>query len=155
MRVVVMSDSHGDPQAVQQVLQQHPTADGFLHLGDGYRDWAFEQISPPRFLRGVCGNNDWSSAVPEQLVLDLDGVVTLAVHGHTCGVKGGLGRLKQLAQQKNAQLVLFGHTHRPFTDYTDSMWLVNPGSLGEYRNPTYCIVEIKNGKVTDVKHCSL
>ena len=155
MRVVVMSDSHGDPLAVQQVLRQNPTADGFIHLGDGYRDWAFEQVAPPTFLCGVCGNNDWSSAVPERLCLELEGVRTLAVHGHTCGVKGGLGRLKQLAQQTDAQLVLFGHTHRPLTDYTDGMWLVNPGSLGDYRNPTYCIVEIKSGKVADVKHCRL
>lgn len=152
MRIVVMSDSHGDAAAVRQVLRENPGADGFIHLGDGYRDWVFEHPAEHQFLMGVCGNCDWTCDAPRQICMEFDGVRVLAVHGHHQNVKNGLSLLRQTAREQQAALTLYGHTHRPDTDYTGGLWLVNPGSLGDAHDPSYCVVELKAGKIVDAEH---
>lgn len=151
MRIVLLSDSHGDPLAVQRAVDRNPTADGFIHLGDGYRDWAFCCPAPAQFFLGVCGNNDWGCQAPLTLCRDFDGVRIFAAHGHNHGVKYGLTRLADAARRENAQVALFGHTHRPCAEFENGLWLINPGSLG-YRDPTYCILELSGGRVVNTLH---
>ena len=38
MRIVVISDSHGDPMGVRQVLLSQPTAEAVIFCGDGAED---------------------------------------------------------------------------------------------------------------------
>ena len=39
MRVLVVSDTHGDVYALQQAVLRQPKAEVVIHLGDGYDDW--------------------------------------------------------------------------------------------------------------------
>lgn len=33
------------------------------------------------------------------------------------------------SRERQADILLFGHTHQPLTDYDDGLYILNPGSL--------------------------
>ena len=41
----------------------------------------------------------------------------------------GLYRLVCAARERQADILLFGHTHQPLIDYDDGLHILNPGSL--------------------------
>ena len=67
-------------------------------------------------------------------------------HGHYYYVSAGTETLKQEARARGAQIVLFGHTHRPVIDYTDDVIAVNPGSISyprqEGHRPSFVMMEL-------------
>jgi len=66
-------------------------------------------------------------------------------------VKWGYDRIAYYGQEKEADILLFGHTHVPFMDYYGKMLLLNPGSISLPRAtsiPTFGIINFeKEGKV--------
>ena len=80
-------------------------------------------------------------------MLILDDHRVLIAHGHTMGVKTGLLRAQYRALEQNADLLLFGHTHVPLVDASARPMLLNPGSIGDPRRPTYAVLECKDGKI--------
>ena len=118
-----------------------------LHLGDNERDCAaIEAMYPEIPLRSVKGNCD--RGYPG---LDIDEFVLcekrfFMTHGHIHGVKMGRVSIKQAAQSKNADILLFGHTHIPHQSVVENMMIINPGSIGA-GTKTYAVLEIKNGEI--------
>lgn len=164
MTLFVVSDVHERAYRLSELLDKHPRHDGFLFLGDGLR--AVERESERiNGLAAVAGNCDGislaslSGGTARELLLDLDGVRVLMMHGHAYGVKSGLDRAIAHAQNKGADVLLFGHTHIPFDRYfaeethfdgfslAKPLYVFNPGSLGEPRGgaPSYGVLEIRNG----------
>ena len=145
MELLIVSDSHGRVENIQSALErQIKKPDAILFLGDGARDldrlWSFD--IPIWAVRGNC---DWSSsdyADRTERLLYLEGHTVLLTHGHEWGVKGGLGALIAHAAEVGADIVLFGHTHKPTLQtvtagetvgkatLTRPMYLFNPGSIG-------------------------
>jgi predicted phosphodiesterase len=80
------------------------------------------------------------------------------MHGHKYGVKGGLGQAVAHAMQKDADVLIFGHTHTPLelhlrpdserADFsvTKPLTLFNPGSLGD-RHASFGTVTVRNGQL--------
>ena len=61
--------------------------------------------------------------------------------------------LRCAAMEADADIVLFGHTHVPFKDRSLGMEVLNPGSIGVGKEPTYGLVTIDSGLVTTaIKH---
>ena len=50
-------------------------------------------------------------------------------HGNYYGVSIGTSRLQEEALSRKAQIVMYGHTHRPEVDIQDDITILNPGSL--------------------------
>lgn len=154
MRIVVFSDSHRDFFGLKKAVDAQPSAALFLHLGDHIRDMEdIRDCYPERAVLGVPGNCDYGSDAPLTRVIEEGGVCIALTHGHTLGVKGGLAPLKKWAREERAQVVLFGHTHRPMSAYEDGLYLLNPGSIGHPRDgkPSYGILDIMpNGIVTNI-----
>ena len=143
MRVLVISDTHGDEQALCRAVEAQPTARVVLHLGDGVREAeAAASAYPDREFHLIRGNNDWSAgrAYPLTQELLLSGKRVFLTHGHGYRVKMGLYDVVCAARERGADILLFGHTHQPLTDYEDGLYLMNPGSLGY--GGTYGIVDI-------------
>ncbi len=74
MRILVVSDSHGDIFHLMQAVREQPRAEVILHLGDGERE-AMElrdKLPAGCTLIQVRGNNDWGSRAPltEERVLE-------------------------------------------------------------------------------------
>lgn len=133
MRILVLSDSHSDISSLKYAVESEPTAEAVLFLGDGLRD--FEEIKNKKagvYYSAVRGNCD-SAFCPYPLFSEetLGGKKIYMSHGHTEHVKYSIEPLKSTARLCGADIVLYGHTHTPFTDYDDGLYIMNPGSVRE------------------------
>ena len=137
MEAILISDSHGKTDRVRRVLDMHPDATHVLFCGDGLSDIdaVFEEF-PRKIFVSVRGNCDLFSAdpAPDERAFSLFGIAVLMAHGHTLGVKGGLGAAARRGAEEKADIFLFGHTHIPtdecFRVGDRTVHLFNPGSLG-------------------------
>jgi len=146
-KLLVMSDTHGRKAAIAATLARCNDADCVIHLGDYSQDAAYVRELTNKPVYVVRGNCDFSSEAPAELELTLEDVRIVAVHGHQQGVKMSLLRLGLFALEREAQLVLFGHTHMPTEQFYAGATLYNPGSLGEPRGnkPTFGVVTVDSG----------
>jgi len=144
MKIVVMSDSHGNAEAVEKVIAENPDADGFYHLGDGWRDFAFSSLQPGVIRIGVRGNCDMGCELPHKDVRTIDGVKIAAVHGEDFH---GLAGAVLFGTKEKAKVVLHGHTHIPNIEFVNGVFIVCPGTLKYGGVQTYAVLEIKEGTV--------
>lgn len=136
-RVIVVSDSHGDVTGLREAFEQalhHDTVDVAVFLGDGMDD--FETVRSMLYTQGtvcyaVCGNNDWGRREAGEVLFLVNGVRFYACHGHQRYVKYGLDRLWYAAQEREAQVALYGHTHREKIDLERNVTMINPGAICE------------------------
>ena len=131
-RILIFSDTHNDINACIRLLTNMKDVDAVIHAGDCVRDaedlhYAFPEI-PIYYVRG---NNDFLSGAPDKLAVTIGGKKILIVHGHMERVKYdlSLSTLTEKGEQTNADLVVFGHTHMPQTEYRGKMIILNPGSV--------------------------
>lgn len=145
MEFLIFSDSHGRAENLLAAeARQVKRPDAILFLGDGARDLSHLSIHNVP-IWAVRGNCDWSLsdlADKTERLLHFEGHTLLLTHGHEWGVKGGLGALIAHAADVDADIVLFGHTHKPTlitvcageqvgqNVLSRPMYLFNPGSVG-------------------------
>jgi uncharacterized protein len=142
MRLLVISDSHGN---YPQVLKAHELAgpvDHIIHLGDGADDaLLLEQLlEVPIFQVG--GNCDMDYRLPQELTLDLGACRLFLTHGNRHMVKSGLRQLIDKGMEVGATVTLYGHTHRPAVHRESGMLLVNPGALKQGLPGSYAILTV-------------
>lgn len=143
MRILVVSDSHGNDGLLFRAHQQAGPVDAVIHTGDGEEDARFLEETLDIPVLRVAGNCDHGSPAPRELQVVLAGRRILIVHGDRYQVKSGLEQLMNHARQVNAEVILFGHTHLALAEQRDGIQLLNPGTLGE-RAPflSYGILEL-------------
>lgn len=146
MKIIVFSDTHGNLTSVRKVLACLGEVDMIFHLGDNVRDAVKIQqiVSCP--VKYVKGNTDYAEG-PIEIVENFFGKVFFLTHGHRYGVKLNIDRLSYAAQEKNADVVLFGHSHVPYCKEIEGVLYLNPGSIGDKRgqlNESYAIIEIES-----------
>ncbi len=140
MRILVLSDSHGDRYNVLRVLSLHPEADYIFFLGDGENDIKpYVQKHPEKNFVLVKGNCDFGSDLNECEVVSVSGKKIYLTHGHRELVKYGTEMLDYSAREKDAQIALYGHTHIQKVEYCNGLYIFNPGSL---RESCYGMVDI-------------
>lgn len=146
MRILVVSDTHGDEQVLEELVASQPEAQTVIHLGDGASEaQAVADRFPDRTFYFVRGNCDWASAardIPLMREEKVAGKRIFFTHGHEYEVKRDFYRVVCAAKERNADVLLFGHTHVPLCEYDDGLYLLNPGSLSRGINRTYGIVDI-------------
>ncbi len=142
---MIVSDTHGQHRYLQEVIEKEEAFDLLLHLGDvqgGEREIE-AMVDCPVVM--VSGNNDFTTTLKKEQELTLGNYRVWMTHGHTYGVSYGENRIQYEARKRGYQVVLFGHTHRPFYEETD-IFAVNPGSISYPRQggyqPTYVVWEI-------------
>ncbi len=150
MRILVLSDSHGNYYSARRALMAHSEAQVVVHCGDGARDVEDLRCEfPQRMIISVRGNCDFCTDCPDTQVINIEGKRIFITHGHNYGVKGGLYRLCCAAREQQADIVLFGHTHIPLSVYDEGLYILNPGSVGGYPG-SYGLVDIEeSGVVTN------
>lgn len=141
MRVLVVSDVHGDFRGLCEAIEAQPTAKVVIFLGDGLRQAEdAADLYPDRDFYMVPGNCDFGSdAIPVRQET-FGGKRFYFTHGHRHDVKYTLYRLEMAAREAEADIALFGHTHQAYEEYVDGLYLFNPGSLRYDR--TYGYVDI-------------
>lgn len=130
MRVLLLSDTHGNLLLARKALKLAGQVLLVLHAGDYHRD-ALRLARAERVdVRGVRGNCDLGGEGPLEDFLELGGHRVFLTHGHQFGVKGGLERLTARALAAGADIAVYGHTHVPAETVFEGVLLVNPGSVG-------------------------
>ena len=151
MRVLVVSDSHGYIGKFLQVLEEI-NPDVLIHLGDGFKDCDKIRVQFPQLeVHQVCGNCDVCMDGTNEQLLELGGVRMFLCHGHTRGVKESLLNACYAAESKEAQLLLFGHTHHPLHQKAGELTILNPGSIGY--DGRYALLDIEKGFLRCNLHC--
>lgn len=147
MKILVISDSHGNrPAIINAVEKEHPQQ--VLFLGDGLRDVDVLQEKFPLLpILAVPGNCDYGSFDEPERLIEIRGVRILMMHGHTRNVKYGTLSACYAAREAGAQILLYGHTHRPSVDYDGSLYVMNPGTIGDRARSTYGIITIDGSRV--------
>lgn len=143
-RIVVVSDSHGSLRNLDRLLPRIGQPDALWHLGDCTDD-------APRLADrlncgyvSVRGNCDPFSDMPLTETVDWHGMRFLLLHGHTVG-----GRLHLLyaAKERQANAVLFGHSHVASIETVENVLLLNPGSLSRPRSgrgPSVALLDLSD-----------
>ena len=152
-RLLIISDSHGNKDGIIRAFEAVGDIDAVVHLGDLDRDIAC--LRGRTRVYSVRGNCDIGSVNKEERLVSFGGRRILMLHGHKQRVKQGLLNLGFYAQEKNADAVLFGHTHIPKEVFGGEALLYNPGALSGMR-PSYGILEIDDsGKISVKTHLLL
>ena len=154
IRVLIMSDSHGQLDNVRKVIQKEEKPDLVIHLGDiAGQDELLREICdcPVKIVRGNC---DFYSQNPLTDIISVGKYKIFATHGHQYGVNWGLDRISYAAEENGCDIAMYGHTHVPDISYFGKVTIVNPGSISRprqlNRKPTYATLTIDNNEKYDI-----
>jgi putative phosphoesterase len=127
--VGLISDTHGllRPR-VHEALQGVGL---ILHAGDVGGSGILDELRLIAPVRAVFGNTD-PAGDPElaaEITMSVDGISVHVSHGHECGSPTP----ERLADRYDADVVVYGHTHRPLVTTLGGRLFVNPGAAGPKR----------------------
>lgn len=146
MRVLIVSDTHRLHKNLDIALKEAGKIDLLLHMGDveGGEDYIEAVVDCPVHI--VAGNNDFFSQLKKEEEIQLGNHRIFMTHGHYYYVSVGMERIKEEGLSRGADIVMFGHTHRPYLDIGEKITVLNPGSLSyprqEGHRASYMIMEI-------------
>lgn len=134
MKVGVFSDSHGNLITLKKALDQMGAVDVIIHLGDYVEDALYLRTLTNIPIHILKGNMDqFTEEGSPYLFTTIGGFKFFATHGHQYGVKNNLDQLYHTAREKNAEVIIFGHTHEAFIQDDGQILIMNPGSIGAPR----------------------
>lgn len=138
MKVLICSDSHTRMDYFQKAIEiENP--DFVIFAGDHSTDaidmsLVYNQI-PFQIVRG---NTDYFDYDTKDIqIFDMKGKKVLLTHGHLQGVKRNLNELESQARKEEADICIFGHTHREFQAEKDGTFYLNPGALMDKKYVIY------------------
>ena len=157
MKILVVSDTHRKDDNLKAVIEQEKPFDMLIHLGDaeGSEYWIPEWAGEHCMMAMVMGNNDFFSDLPREEEFEVCGKRIFITHGHPYYVSMNEEYLKKEARIRGADIVMYGHTHRPSYLDEDGLIILNPGSIAyprqAGRKPTYMIMKIDENGQTDIR----
>jgi uncharacterized protein len=132
MRIGVISDTHGLLRP--EVFEAFREVDHILHGGDVGPAALLEELAAIAPVTAVYGNSDASEVrrrLPRVAVVQLDGFDIVVTHGDQFGSPTPE---TVHAAFPDAEIIIFGHTHRPLLTLVDVVVTVmNPGGAGRRR----------------------
>lgn len=145
MRILIISDTHVDSirNLNKKVISEIKSSDVVIHAGDIVGEFAYRELSSiSRKLYAVRGNMDI-------LAEEIDRKVTFNVYDKKISVCHGdiyhdiyNGLLYDF---EDSDIIIFGHTHHPYSKIIGKQHLINPGSTSKNRwknKESYVILEI-------------
>lgn len=102
-----------------------------LHAGDVGGDEILDELELIAPVRAVYGNTDPSGQPRLTTAIDLEigGVRIHVSHGHEVGVPTPA----KLLARYDADVIVYGHTHKQLLAQASERWVVNPGAAGPRR----------------------
>ena len=146
MKILIISDTHGKHEYLEAVLEQEKPLDMLIHLGDAEGCEDYIEVIAECPVEVVAGNNDFFSDLPGEREMYIGKYKVLLTHGHYYYVNAGTTRIKREAEDREIDIVMFGHTHRPVIEQEGDVVVLNPGSISyprqEGRQPSYIIMDL-------------
>jgi len=146
MKLGIISDTHGMPQAWEKAINWFADADLILHAGDvlyhpprigstpGYDLIGLAELMntssiPIIIARGNCDPEVYEEILTMPVLspyahVEVNGLRIIINHGHTLDGK----RLSQTAEKYRADIFITGHTHIPLIEHCGKCIHINPGS---------------------------
>lgn len=146
VRIGLISDTHG--QLRPEILEHFRNVELILHAGDVGEEDILAELETIAPVHAVVGNTDGfplAGRLPELQVLDLEERRVVVTHGHQVGFPSpALLR----AAHPGADIIIYGHTHKPLIDREGGTLVVNPGAAGPRRfklRPSVGLLELSAG----------
>ncbi|SKA73364.1 hypothetical protein SAMN05428976_101209 [Clostridium sp. USBA 49] len=182
MKIGILSDIHGYPEKFNKALSFFKDCEMILCAGDilyhGPRNPILEGYNPQKlieeieknsipilFARGNCDADVdlmvlKSTIISEYIFFEKDNVRFIVTHGHNTDKI----RLKEIANNYKADVIISGHTHIRELDIDGKTIYINPGSISVpkgddipsialYENGKVKFIDIRNGEEIIVKNC--
>lgn len=133
-----------------EVLRVFEGVDLIFHAGDVGRHSVLEALRAIAPVHAVAGNVDLPDCgLPAAIDLEVDGVRVHVSHGHELGTPTP----ERLAARYDADVIVFGHTHRALTTRVGKTLVINPGAAGPARfklRPSVALLELPTRTVRAV-----
>jgi hypothetical protein len=102
-----------------------------LHAGDVGGRAVLDELRAIAPVRAVYGNTDMAGDpfLEESIDLDADGLSIHVSHGHEVGAPTPA----RLLARYTADVIVYGHTHKPLIEQAGQRLVVNPGAAGPRR----------------------
>ena len=145
VRIGLIADTHGLLRP--DVHRALAGVSMILHAGDVCGDEILDDLNLIAPTQAVFGNCDepWNGRLAERLDLEIAGVTIHVSHGHEFGRPGAA----TIAAAYDADVCVYGHTHRQSVDRVGERLILNPGSAGARRfdlRPSVAILTIADGR---------
>ncbi len=145
MKILLVSDSHGKFNRLHKIYKKE-NADYVMFAGDYSNDCIelsyVEDNAEYLIVKGNCDIEDYAN--PTMIESKIDKYKILLTHGHLHGVKKTYTLLLNDAKNAKADVVVFGHTHIPYFEIHDGIYLINPGAV---KDKKYATIDIKDGDI--------
>lgn len=144
IRVGLISDTHGLLRP--EVHQAFAGVDMILHAGDVCGDEILDELELIAPTTAVFGNCDMATdpRLAERIEITVGGLRIHVSHGHELGRPNPV----QMASEYDADVYVYGHTHRQVIQRIGSKLIINPGSAGPQRfdlAPSVAVLTISDG----------
>ena len=165
MKLGILSDSHGNLEALKRTFDIFGNVCGVLHGGDilyhpprdtNFSDYKLvdcvnflnSQITPIIAVKGNCDSEVYDELLnfdtdKSTTTYNFEGTGIVINHGHLLRDEKKI----ELAKDLKARIFISGHTHVPVLEEKDGVILLNPGSIARPRfpmptpDPTCAIIE--------------
>ena len=124
----LIADTHGLVRP--EVFNALSGVDQILHAGD-VGEGVLEELAAIAPVRAVLGNTDppGTPGLKKSIEVTVDGVRIHVSHGHELGSPTP----KRLLETYDADVIVYGHTHRQLITRAQGRLVVNPGAAGHRR----------------------
>jgi uncharacterized protein len=150
VRLGVIADTHGFLRP--EVFAAFDEVDHILHAGD-LGSWdvkiALEALAPVTAVWGNVDPPEIRAKLSAVATIQLDGLDIVVTHGHALPGGGSPTPERLVAAFPRADIIVFGHTHRPLLELVGrTVTVMNPGAAGAARfdlKPSVGIMELEAG----------
>lgn len=124
--------------------------DFIFHLGDITHQSVLDFLNQFGTVVAVRGNMDagpWADTLPRKKIISIDGINFGLTHGS--GRLSDTGKFARSQFDADINLIIFGHTHIPFTGKLAGIRMLNPGSPVDNRFDdinSFAIITIVSGR---------
>lgn len=144
MLVGLISDTHGLIRA--EALAALAGVELILHAGDVGSFAVLRELQGIAPVHAVVGNTDDPMlGLPSQVHLTLEDVSIHMSHGH----EAGSPTPDNLVDRYTADVIIYGHTHKPLIATRGNTLIVNPGAAGARRfnlQPSIGLLRLVKGR---------
>ena len=134
MKILVVSDTHGNNAVLDKLVKIHPDCDLYLHAGDSESDE--QSLFPFRTVRGNC---DYFTTANERLLINTPKGYLLMQHKPNIP--------SDIISEYDVKIFIHGHTHIRRYEIINNLIILNPGAMSYSRDKydcSYAIVTIDN-----------
>ncbi len=158
MKIGVISDTHlpdSGSELPEKLIKELKKVDLIVHAGDLTEIKYYEQLISVNEVKAVAGNMDsfeLQNKLNKKISFTVNGKKISIIHGHQFRGKNMLQGLNYSFPESD--LIIFGHTHRPFNEKLGGKIFFNPGSPTDKRlekNYTFGIIDIGDQINSEIK----